>query len=59
MTNKEWTNLIAKEFNISNAKAKGILHSMYQAYYILTNTNRPTRKALYEDEVAWLRGCDY
>ena len=30
MTNKEWTDLIAKEFGVSNSCAKGMLHAMYE-----------------------------
>ncbi len=30
MTNKEWTDLIAKEFEVSNSCAKGMLHAMYE-----------------------------
>lgn len=36
MTNKEWVNLIAKEFNCSNTMAKGMLHAMYKARDILS-----------------------
>ncbi len=31
MTNKEWMELIAKEFNVSNTVAKGMLSAMYKA----------------------------
>lgn len=43
MTNKEWINLIAKEFNVSNTIAKGMLHSMYEAKRILS-VNKDIRK---------------
>ena len=43
MTNKEWVNLIAKEFNVSNTVAKGMLHSMYEAKRILS-VNRDVRR---------------
>lgn len=43
MTNKEWVNLIAKEFNVSNTIAKGMLHSMYEAKRILS-VNKDIRK---------------
>lgn len=31
MTNKEWIDLIAKEFSVSNNIAKEMLHAMYEA----------------------------
>ena len=31
MTNREWMELIAKEFNVSNSVAKGMLSAMYKA----------------------------
>ena len=43
MTNREWINLIAKEFNVSNTVAKGMLHSMYEAKRILS-VNRDVRR---------------
>ena len=43
MTNREWIDLIAKEFNVSNTVAKGMLHSMYEAKRILS-VNRDVRR---------------
>ena len=43
MTNREWIDLIAKEFNVSNTVAKGMLHSMYEAKRILS-VNRDIRR---------------
>ena len=43
MTNREWINLISKEFNVSNTVAKGMLHSMYEAKRILS-VNRDIRR---------------
>lgn len=36
MKNREWRDLIAKEFNVSNTVAKGMLHAMYTAKKYLT-----------------------
>lgn len=30
LTNREWINLIAKEFNVNNTTAKEMLHAMYE-----------------------------
>ena len=43
MTNRGWIDLIAKEFNVSNTVAKGMLHSMYEAKRILS-VNRDIRR---------------
>lgn len=34
MTNAEWKELIAKEFNVSKATANEMLHAMYKAKQI-------------------------
>lgn len=49
MTNKEWTDLIAKEFGVSNSCAKGMLHAMYEARKVLS-VNKDTRKAQAEKD---------
>ena len=43
MTNREWIDLIAKEFNVSNTVAKGMMHSMYEAKRIIS-VNRDVRR---------------
>lgn len=50
MTNKEWINLIAKEFNVSNTVAKGMLHSMYEAKKYLSVSRDVHRKEREESE---------
>lgn len=49
MTNKEWINLIAKEFNVSNTIAKGMLHSMYETKKFLS-INKNVRKEMKEQK---------
>jgi hypothetical protein len=49
MTNKEWTELIAKEFNCSNTMAKGMFHAMLQARKILL-VSKDVRKERAEEE---------
>jgi hypothetical protein len=51
MTNREWIDLIAKEFNVSNTVAKGMLHSMYEAKRILS-VNRDVRRKMKEQKEA-------
>ncbi len=40
MTNREWTDLIAKEFKVSNTVAKKMLHAMYNAKPTKPDTNK-------------------
>ena len=47
MTNREWINLIAKEFNVSNTIAKGMLHSMYETKKFLS-INKDVRREMKE-----------
>lgn len=49
MTNREWTELIAKEFNCSNTMAKGVFHAMLQARKVLL-VNKDVRKERAEEE---------
>ena len=51
MTNREWINLIAKEFNVSNTIAKGMLHSMYEAKQFLS-INKDVRREMKEQKEA-------
>ena len=47
MTNREWKELIAKEFGVSNTVAKGMFSAMYTARRILS-VNRGTRREIAE-----------
>lgn len=58
MTNKEWVNLIAKEFNCSNTMAKGMLHAMYKAHDILS-VNKNVRRERKEKEEREKRTLEY
>lgn len=49
MTNRQWMELIAKEFGVSNSKAKSMLSAMYRAYDIL-KVNKDVRKKIKEDK---------
>ncbi len=44
MTNKAWMELIAKEFNVSNTVAKGMLSSMMQTKKYLSVTKDVRRR---------------
>ncbi len=57
MTNKEWVNLISKEFNCSNTMAKGMLHAMYKAHDILS-VNKNVRREREEKERRFLEYCE-
>ena len=56
MTNKEWMSLISKEFNVSHTVAKGMLHAMYRANYILS-VIRETRKQQAEENRKYEAMC--
>lgn len=58
MTNKEWINLITKEFNCSNTIAKGMLHAMYKARDILS-VNKNVRREQKENENQERRFFEY
>lgn len=49
MTNKEWKELIAAEFGVSNTVAKGMLHAMYKAKEYLQVPKDVHRKRLEEE----------
>lgn len=50
MTNKEWKELIAAEFGVSNTVAKGMLHAMYKAKEYLQVPKDVHRKRLEEEK---------
>lgn len=50
MTNRQWMELIAKEFGVSNSKAKSMLSAMYRAYDIL-KVNKDVRKNQKENTI--------
>lgn len=64
MTNREWIEIISKEFNVSHTVAKGMLSAMYTARKILS-VNRAERKkkeemlAQQEAELAYYESLDY
>lgn len=57
MTNREWIDLIAKEFNVSNSMAKHMLHGMYEAKKYFS-VSKDIRKKQKEEDIKFKKMCE-